>query len=415
MTRFRTPPRTIAELVASAGVTALFTMAYIIYTGRVLGPAEYADFAAGLSVIYFVGVALSPLTPSVSRLCARYLARGDTHGVAALRRRLTLAVVAAGSVVAVACVAGSAVIAPALQFRSASPLVLAFLVAVCYAQVSADRGVIHGLLLFRVHNVNTVFESVIRCALAAALFRWRATAGSALAAYLVALVAAELMLALRLRSKWSHGAVNIDWSEVRKVFLPITVLMVAVAAFQNSDMLVVKSAFQPAASGAYGAATALARAVGILFVPLYVVVSPILSGLHESGQPVFRVTLLFVASFLGLVAVPLIAIAGWSRPIVAVLYGAAFRDAAPLLLPLAGIAVLMYTTLMLSQTLITIADHAFLPIYAVLALVQIGVLLRFHATFGQVFHVLYAVESVALVVVAVCFFAAWSRQGARTR
>jgi O-antigen/teichoic acid export membrane protein len=415
MTSFRTPPRTIAELVTSAAVTALFTMAYIIYTGRALGPAQYADFAAGLSVIYFVGVALSPLTPSVSRLCARYLTRGDAHGVAALRRRLTLTVAVVGSVVAVGCVAGAPVIAPALQFRSASPLVLALLIAVFYAQVSADRGVIHGLLLFRVHNVNTVFEALIRCGLAAALFRWRATAGSALAAYLIALVAAELLLALRLRGNWSHGPVSVDWSEVRKVFLPITILMVAVAAFQNSDMLVVKSAFAPPAAGAYGAATALARAVGILFVPLYVVVSPILSGLHESGQPVFRVTLLFVASFLGLVAVPLTAIAGWSRPIVTLLYGAAFRDAAPLLLPLAGIAVLMYATLMLSQTLITIADHAFLPIYAVLALLQIGVLLRFHATFSDVFHVLYAVESVALVAVAICFFAAWSRQGSRAR
>jgi O-antigen/teichoic acid export membrane protein len=405
----------MAELVASAGVTALFTMAYIIYTGRVLGPAEYADFAAGLSVIYFVGVALSPLTPSVSRLCARYLARGDAHGVAALRRRLTLTVVVAGSVTAVASLAGAPVIAPALQFRSASPLVLAFLIVVFYALVSADRGVIHGLLLFRVHNVNTVFEAVIRCGLAAALFRWRATAASALAAYLFALVAAEVLLAVRLRTKWNHGAVNVDWSEVRKVFLPITVLMVAVAAFQNSDMLVVKGAFPPPASGDYGAATALARAVGILFVPLYVVVSPILSGLHESGQPVFRVTLLFVVSFLGLVALPMTAIAGWSRPIVTLLYGTAFRDAAPLLLPLAGIAVLMYTTLMLSQTLITVADHAFLPIYASLALVQIGVLLRFHATFVQVFRVLYAVESVAFVAIAICFLVSWSHQGARAR
>jgi O-antigen/teichoic acid export membrane protein len=390
-------------------------MAYIIYTGRILGPAEYADFAAGLSVIYFVGVALSPLTPSVSRLCARYLARGDARGVAALRRRLTLAVGVAGSVTAVACVAGAPVIAPALQFRSARPLVLAFLIAVFYALVSADRGVIHGLLLFRVHNVNTVFEAVIRCGVAAALFRWRATAASALAAYLFALVAAEVLLALRLRTEWSHGAVKVDWSEVRKVFLPITFLMVAVAAFQNSDMLVVKSAFPPASSGDYGAATALARAVGILFVPLYVVVSPILSGLHESGQPVFRITLAFVGSFLGLVALPVIAIAGWSRPIVTLLYGSAFRDAAPLMLPLVGIAVLMYTTLMLSQTLITIADHAFLPIYAVLALLQIGLLLRFHATFGQVFRVLYVVESAALVVLAICFFASWIRQGARAR
>jgi O-antigen/teichoic acid export membrane protein len=227
------------------------------------------------------------------------------------------------------------------------------------------------------------------------------------------LIVAELLLAGRLRGEWnSDERVRVDGSEVRKVVLPITLLMFAVAAFQNSDMLVVKRFFTPATSGVYGAATALARAVGILFVPLYVIVSPILSGLHESGKPVFRATLGFTGVFLALVAIPLITIAGWSEPIVTLLYGRAFGAAAPLLLPLAGIAVIMYASLMLSQALITIGDHSFLIAYGVLAVVQVAALVRFHATFRDVFLTLYAVESTVLVAVALFFFRAW-RMSAR--
>ena len=50
--------RTI-ELIAAAGTAALLTIAYLVYVARNIGPVEYADFSAALSVIYFFGVALS--------------------------------------------------------------------------------------------------------------------------------------------------------------------------------------------------------------------------------------------------------------------------------------------------------------------------------------------------------------------
>jgi O-antigen/teichoic acid export membrane protein len=415
MTLFRTNSRIVAEVVVSGGLSAALTMGYIIYVGRVLGPVEYADFAAALSVIYFVGVAMSPFTPAVARLCARYTARNDFLAVGVLRRRFIRGITIVGIAVTGAGIALSTPLADLLNFRSSLPLSVAFCVVLLYAVVSVDRGVIHGLLLFRVHNVNIVAEALVRCVCAGALLVvWR-SAGAAMVSYLSALLLAELLLGIRLRKEWaSDGAISVDWMEVRRVTLPILLLMIGVAAFQNSDMIVVKRFFPAVDSGAYGAATAMARAIGILFVPLYVIVSPILSGLHESGQPVFAATMRLTAIFLALAILPLVLFAGWSSRIVALLYGAGFTAAGPLLLPLAGVAVIMYTGLMLSQALVTVSDHVFLIAYSSLAIVQIVALLAFHESFHDVLRALYVVQSTVLVIVAGFFFRAWaaSRQTA---
>jgi hypothetical protein len=78
--------RQTGELVAGAILTALLTFSYVLWTGRLLGPAAYADFSAALSVLYFVSIALSPLMPATARLVTRYRVRGEMERVDALER-----------------------------------------------------------------------------------------------------------------------------------------------------------------------------------------------------------------------------------------------------------------------------------------------------------------------------------------
>ncbi len=413
MTRFGLEYRQVASVVVSAGVAALLTMGYIVYVGRVVGPAEYADFAASLSVVYFIGLALSPLSPAVARLCARFIARGDRDAVAALRRQGVLRVVFWAGAFAVAGAIAAPLAGRALHFRSSAPLVVVFAVLLVFAILNIDRGVLQGLLAFRAYNVNTILEAAGRWVFTLVFFAVRPSAAAAMAGYFAAMFAAELALAIRFHRRWAATPAPVDWAEVKRVTIPLAVLLIAVAAMQNADMLVVKRYFTPAESGAYGAATALARAIGIVFVPLYVMAGPILAGLHESARPIFGTTLRFAALFLGLAAVPLIALAVWPRWIVTILYGSTFAAAGPLLAPLAGAAMLLYTALMLSQALITLEQHRFLIGYGVLAAVQILALGFFHATFFAVFVVLYTVQAATVIMVLLFFVASANKEPAK--
>ena len=399
--------RGIVALVGSAGVAALLTIGYIVYVGRVLGPEEYADFAASLSVIYFVAVAVSPLTPTIGRLAARYASAGRFSAVSALRSQIFARIALVSVAVAAAGAALSPLLARTLKFRTPLALFLSFCIVLLYTVVSADRGFIHGLLLFRVHNINTLVEAFIRAAGALVFLRFSQSASFALFSYVLGLAVAEAMLLLRFRRQAEASEKPaVEWDEVWRLTIPMVVLMFAVAVFQNVDMLVVKRFFPREMSGVYGAATALARGIGVIFVPLYVMAGPVLTNLHTAGKPVFGATLRLTAVFAALSAVAVVIMLFWSEPIVAILYGPQYAAAASLLAPLAGVGVITYIALLLSQALITLARFRFLAAYAVFAIVQVIVLARYHHSFSEVLLALYLVQGATLIAVALAFIGA---------
>ena len=395
----------VGELVIAAGVTAVLTIGYIVYTGRVLGPVEYADFSAGLSVIYLFSVALSPVTPTVARLVTRSAARNDIPAVAALRREALNHLVVTVSIIGVILAVFSGPIARALHFRTTATLLLAFAAALLFALLSVDRGVLHGLMRFRTHNANTVLEAVIRAGGAVLLLHVTKNSAVALASYVVALLVAESAIAIPFAREWRGiPRAPVDWQEVSRLTKPMIVLMLAIAVFQNSDVLAVKRFFSAADAGVYGAASAIARAFGVIFVPLYVLAGPLLTGAHDAGRPIRGLTLQLCGVFLALSIIPLLLFVVWPERIMTLLYGPAFAGAGPLVARLGGVAIITYTALMLAQALITVADFRFLPAFAIGALTQILMLALNHGNYNDVIGALYATQLAVLLLVAINFF-----------
>ena len=184
------------ELVAAAGIAALLTIGYLVYAGRILGPAEYADFSAALSVIYFFAAALSPIAPTLARIAARRAARGEEATIASLRRAVVGRLILGCGVIVLIASAAAPALARWLNFRTAAPLIAAFVAGLLFAILSAERGVLQGLMLFRSYNANVILEALIRAA--GAVFVLRAASPSAAAAlisYVAGLAIAEVVIA----------------------------------------------------------------------------------------------------------------------------------------------------------------------------------------------------------------------------
>lgn len=405
--------RRVSELVAAAGVTAILTIAYIIYTGRVLGPAEYADFSGGLSVIYLFSVALSPVTPTIARLVARHFVRNDFGSIAALRSAVLSRLLIVIAIAGVLLFAFSRLIARLLHFRTTSTVLIAFVAALLFAFLSVDRGVLHGLMRFRTYNINTVVETIIRVGGAFVLLRFYRDSSAALASYAVGLLVAEVAIALRFEREWRHvERGRVDWQEVIRLTLPMLILMLAIAVFQNADVLAVKRWFHATDAGVYGAASAIARAFGVIFVPLYVLAGPLLTGAHESGRPIRGLTLQLCAVYLALSAMPLAIFIVWPERIMRLLYGPAYSAAGPLVARLGGVAIVTYTALMLVQALITVSDFRFLVVYGAAVVVQLATLFFMHGGFADVISALYVPQTIVLFVVLL-LFATCSRLSSR--
>lgn len=390
--------RTLGLLFAG-GASALATIAYLVYVGRALGPAQYGEFSTALAFIYFGAIALSPLTPAVARIAARRFARGDAESVIVLRRGVVTSLAAGLFMAAVVLVLPALAVARVLKFQSPVPLLVAVAAALAFTLLSADRGFLQGLFRFGAYNGSVLIESFVRLAAVVIIFRiHRQSATGALAAYLAAIVTAEVFNALLFRrTRTVSDKVRLDWVELRGLVVPMMALMVAAALYQNVDMMAVKRWFPPVVAGEYGAASALAKMFGAVFTPLYVLAGPLLTQHHERGEPLRRPALRIAAIFLAISSAGLALLLFQGHQIVRMLFGEAFTGAAGMAVHLGAISILIHTSLLLSQVFITIHDFQFLRWFAVAAAVQIVGLAVFHATIGEVVMTLYAAQLTLLL------------------
>lgn len=390
--RMREDTRHAIELVAGGGITAVLTLAYVLGVGRMLGPADYADFSAALSIFYFIAVAASPLAPTTARLVARYRVRGEEHRIEALQRAILQKVLRWSAIAALPLALAVVPLSRLFRFASPATLVLAFASTIVFTTVSIRRGVLQGHGRFREHVLNTIVEAALRIAGAFAILSFFPSPAAALVSYLGALIVADLLLRQR-----TTATAEIDWGEVRRIAAPMFIAMVGVAIYQNADVLAVKRWFPAMDAGHYGAASSLARSISVLFVPIYTLAGPLLTDLHERGQSLRGATLRLCAYFAGLAAVPTAICALAGEPLVALLYGQAFRPAGAMIVQLAGVPLLTYLSLIIGQALITTGDRTFAPLYLGFAAVQVAALVVARHSISAIILSLYVVQGALLL------------------
>jgi O-antigen/teichoic acid export membrane protein len=394
------------ELGAGAGIVALCTFAYVLGVARMLGPRAYADFSAAMAIFYFVAVALSPLAPTTSRLVARYLFRNEPHRVDALQGALERHVIRGSAILAIPVLFALIPLGRMFHFASPAPAGLALLSTAFFTVVSIRRGVLQGRGEFRVPNLNGIFEAALRLLLVFVMLAFWPTPAAALASYLVAVAVATLLL--RRRVKWV--ASDVDWKGVRQLAGPLFVSMIGVAVFQSADLLVVKRWFPAEVAGQYAAASTLARSISVLFVPIYTVAGPMLTGLHERRQALLVPTMRLCLYFLAMAVVPVTICAVAGESVIVALYGQSFRGAGALLWRLSGVAVLTYLSLIVAQALITIGDRRFAPLYLGFTVLQIAALVLARYSLDTIILSQYFVQGPLLLAMLL----AASRIGNRT-
>jgi O-antigen/teichoic acid export membrane protein len=399
--KLRTEIGVAAELVAGAGVSAILVFAYIAYTARRLGPEANADFSSALSFIFVSTMALSTIATAVSRVAARLVARGDVGRVDALRsfvrsrfRRWTAAAIV------VSC-AAAIPLARLFHFRSIWTPMLALLCAIVFALASIERGFLQGLGRFRTQNLNTVFEAALRLVFALVLLAIMRRPESALVAYLISMSIATALL-LRRGARESGGGDG--WREVVRLASPLLLLLLGSAVYQNADMLAAKRWLPAVIAGQYGAASAMTRAFGVLFVPLYIISGPMLVALHEEGRSIVNATLRLCAYFLALCAVPLALLTWYGRELTTLLYGAAYAEAGSIAAALGGVLVIGYLTLLIAQARVTVGAFGVARIYAVFGVLQIALLVVMHDSVGSIITALIVVQGALLLIVLAALF-----------
>jgi O-antigen/teichoic acid export membrane protein len=377
----------MAMLVGASAAAAGLGYAWTLLAGRLLAPYEYSDFSAAVSIIYFGVTALAPLWQTT----AAFTAAGGGGG--ALERRLLRLLGASGALLILLTVALASPLASLLRLRSAADGILICLAIVIVGMLHVRRGVQLGEGRFAVYSRSLVVEALLRVILAVTFLHAAHTAASGLGSYVIS-VALALMIAGRLSTK---GDADVDLAAVGRYFVPIFVYSAAYAGFQNLDVVLVKQWFPAADAGVYGAASFLARGVGMLVMPFYAFAVPHLAEAASDWREVRRRFIGICLQYVALATVALVLLGTCSRFLVMLLFGPAYAAAAPLLLPLGTAIALGGLAFLFGQLPLATNRFGFIGAYAPALLLEVALLAGFHRTLPEVALTLIAANVVTLL------------------
>jgi O-antigen/teichoic acid export membrane protein len=401
-TTMRREVRDSVILAAGTGVSAVLSLAYAVYVGRVAGTAGYGDFTAALSIAAFGYIALGPINGTVAMFAARYAARGALGKVRTLWRETGRRVALYGLIPLVSMALVLQPLTSLLQLRSPVVLALAGLVVYLSLLLSPYRGVLRGLQLYGKLNVNVVGEALLRLACGAVTLSLFANASGGLLGY----VGASLLIVIvaHIQVRWlvrAHPPESVDGAPLRRMVGPMLVLALCTAGFQHVDMLMVKCYFPREPAGVYGAAATLARSMSVLVTPFSTLLLPMLAVLREQGRPLGG-TIVRIGGYYAIAAsLTLVAFALFARPLVGELYGPDYLDAASVLPVLAAALSLAALTSLLGLAFAALQRFGFLAAYAAGLVVEVIALILWHDSLRQVVTVLLIVQAATFVVLTV--------------
>lgn len=363
--------KNLIRFVVGSGLANALGMVWSAVAGRTLGPEAGADYFAALFLLQAVYMAGHPLNGVMAKLGAEHRAAGHAGEVGRLASwllRRAGAVLFVGLVLALITLPWQV---EALHFSDPWALALGWIGGTLVLGLGVLRGSLRGALLLDGLAWNFLLDAALRLGVGLALLIGvELVASAAVAAHLVSSLAAAFAATWVLRSRLRHEPLAPEptsSASVMALALPMLGLSLCDAVWQNADALIAKHALDATLAGHYGAVATLTKLFGVLVQPFALLVIPLLVEAREGPAAGRRLAQLLLA-FLGLATVALAVLAAapglWMRW----LFGAAFEAAAPLVLPQAVGALLIYLSMLFTQALAARGRFAFLMPFALLFL-----------------------------------------------
>lgn len=326
-------PLAKGSAIVFAGTMAanIFAYLYHLVVGRILGPVQYGELAALLSLSYILNVFSIMLQTVVTRYVAHHAAKGNYGDIRTLITQLTVFLLSIGLLVLIVLIVLAPVIATFLHIRE--PIVVYFLfIGVIISMVTIVlTSVLQGLQRFTAGMVIANVISVLRliAGVLAAGLGVTATIGAGVIAGVIALFVTLVPLQTILHAKKSSSDTSI--SKLFSTSLATFLIIVGISVMNSQDVVLVKHFFPSLISGWYGALATMGKIIffassSIMYVLLPVVTDRAAKGKHTRG--LVYVSVGIVACLSGIITLVFFVV---PVPALRLLYGSAFIAAAPYL------------------------------------------------------------------------------------
>lgn len=389
-----------AIMIIGTNFTNFMAYIYHLILGRMLGPANYGDLAAILSLLGIISSAFTFL----GLVIVKFVSAADEKDVGSFLKWFTDKSLKLGILLFVAIILLTAELSKFLHIDIkitflVGPIILVFLLAFVY------KAFLQGMLRFKELVIVSNMELFARLALAIVLVYlglsvFGATMGILLSAIL------SYFMAKKFLSEYKRSRPMENFGHTKKIInyaIPVFILTLSTNSFFSSDVILVKHYFQAHDAGIYAALSNLGKIIFFGTGPVASVMFPIISKRHSKGSKYLKVFMISVVATLIIALLVLGLYYVFPLAAVELLYGKKFIEVTPYLIKY-GVFITIFTLANLFAAFYMSIEKtkvAFLTF--VFALIQIFGIYLYHDSVTSVINISIYSSTLLLIFLSVYF------------
>lgn len=366
-----------AVIFVGSTTASVFSYLFNMLMGRMLGPAQYGEMAAILSLLMIMSVGGTVLMTTTMFYVGEMYGLGNFSGIKRLFEIFTKYVLLLSLLF---FLVGSALARPIADFFSIShvvPVVIAFSGFIFGFIILINRGILQGTQQFVAFTLIGILEMFLKVLVAVLLVRAGFALGGAIAATVIASVATYFVSLRPLTKLWRNikqdepAQFHFHKKEIFAYVWPVFISTLLLTVLINLDVILVKHYFPNDQAGLYAAVSTVGKIILYLTSPVISVMFPMILEKKSQGKKHFK--MLFFS--LALTAIGALIIMGVYSVVpslvIRILYGKGYT-ALNYLLPQIGIFVLFYTLVnLLANYFLAIKNFVFLIFMAIAAILVV--------------------------------------------
>lgn len=363
--------------------------------GRYLGPVQYGELTAILSMLSIVTV----ISGAVFIISMRYSSEFYNEGLIKVLKRfflfLTKNLLIIGIFLFLLGVLSAKPIGRFFSISQTSPLIIGFISIVFGLLIVINRGFLQGIQKFLAVSSIGVLEMGLRLLLGVSLvligFKLNGAISAIVLATVIAYGVSFIPLSKIFKSKSADSKsrnFKFNKKEIINYSWPTLLASFFLAMAMNIDIILVKHYFDPETAGIYSAISTIAKIILYATAPIVGVMFPMVSEKKVKGDKHFKIflfsLLLTLVGSLIILALYMIAPA----KVILVLYGSKYISLYQLL-PEAGLFIAFYAlSSLLANYFMVIKNFKFLIAFGLALAVQIILIALYHPSLTHVVRIL---------------------------
>ncbi|MBI5614063.1 hypothetical protein HY947_04015 [Candidatus Gottesmanbacteria bacterium] len=365
-------------------LTNVLAYAYHLFLGRIMGPEQYGELAALLSLFYIINAPSVVIQTILVKFFSVFYAKkqfGKSKQLFLDLSKLSLVVLLAGFVVLLPF---SSFVSSFLQLKSSFSILLLFCIFSVFFFTMVTTSMLQAFQLFTSIAVVTNLGAMLRliAGIIAAPFGVLWVLFSNILSNIAGFLFSCIPLRFVLKTKASK--VEVSKKSALSYSVPTFFAIIAISAIYSQDVILVKHYFSAHISGIYSALSVLGKVIFFASSSIGIVAFPVLAEKKELKKPfvpIFSLSLFCVAGIsLAITTIYFL----FPSFVVSLLFGHAFDEASMYLGPFGVFLSFFSLSYLLVNMYLALGKTRVWIFACVASLLQIALTVMFHEQIGQI-------------------------------